>query len=306
AQSHSIGGVNATLDVPEVRGHKFLYFGFGSNMLAKRIHIQNPTAVRVGPALLADYRLDFGFESARWDGAVATIVPTPGDHVQEGVHEGIYDPLTVYVKLRDDSKQTPARAYLLTKQPETNLYDLSKDSVPESRQPSKTYLQCLVKGAVESSVPEDYNFRLDFHTGSKNWLGAPATIVPSEGSHVYGAIWEIDKCNLKDLDDQESVPDGVYIPISVPVHSLTTDTSITCRAYHLSNQPQTEVHANGSQENIPLNRQPSETYLKVLVKGARESGIPEDYIKWLRGIKHNDKQVPAMEEKLELSQVQLR
>ncbi|XP_017111756.1 gamma-glutamylcyclotransferase [Drosophila elegans] len=177
AQCHSIGGVNATLDLPEVRGHTFLYFGFGSNMLAKRIHIQNPTAVRVGPALLADYRLDFGFESARWDGAVATIVPTPGDHVwgtlweiglsnlpdidnQEGVHEGIYDPLTVYVKLRDDSDQTPARAYLLTKQPETNLYDLPKDSVPASRQPSKTYLQCLVKGAVESSVPQDYVRRL--------------------------------------------------------------------------------------------------------------------------------------------------
>ncbi|XP_017072238.1 gamma-glutamylcyclotransferase isoform X2 [Drosophila eugracilis] len=72
---------NATLNLPEERGDKFLYFGFGSNMLAKRIHIQNPTAVRVGPAQLTDYRLDFAFESARWGGAVATIVPTPADHV---------------------------------------------------------------------------------------------------------------------------------------------------------------------------------------------------------------------------------
>ncbi|XP_017059096.1 gamma-glutamylcyclotransferase [Drosophila ficusphila] len=181
---------------------KFFYFGFGSNMLASRIHIQNPTARRIGA------------------------------------------------------------------------------------------------GKLE-------NFRLDFHTGSKNWLGAPATIVPTLGSHVFGTIWEIDMCNLKDLDDQESVPDGVYIPISVPVHSLTTDTSITCRAYHLANQPQTDLHSVGGKEDIPLDRQPSQTYLKVLVKGAKETGIPEDYIKWLKGIKHNGRQVPILETKLELDQVQL-
>nr|NP_001262014.1 uncharacterized protein Dmel_CG32196, isoform C [Drosophila melanogaster]AGB94707.1 uncharacterized protein Dmel_CG32196, isoform C [Drosophila melanogaster] len=149
------------------------------------------------------------------------------------------------------------------------------------------------------------NFRLDFHTGSKNWLGAPATIVPTQGSHVYGAIWEIDMCNLKDLDDQESVPAGVYVPISVPVHLLNTDSSITCRAYHLTNQPQTDLHAGGGQEIIPHDRQPSQTYLKVLVKGATESGVPDEYIEWLRGIKHNGKQVPAMEAKLELDKVQL-
>lgn len=27
---------------------KFLYFAYGSNMLAQRIHINNPTAVRIG------------------------------------------------------------------------------------------------------------------------------------------------------------------------------------------------------------------------------------------------------------------
>ncbi|KAH8286845.1 hypothetical protein KR018_002020, partial [Drosophila ironensis] len=182
---------------------KFYYFGFGSNMLASRIHIQNPTAKRIGA------------------------------------------------------------------------------------------------GKLE-------NYRLDFYTGSKNWLGAPATIVPTAGSHVYGAIWEIDMSNLKDLDDQESVSDRVYIPISVPVLSLASNASITCRAYHLTNQPSTDVHSGFSQENIPFDRQPSETYLKVLVKGAKETGIPEDYVTWLRGIRHNGQKVPAMEDKLQLDQVQLK
>lgn len=31
---------------------KFFYFGFGSNMLASRIHIQNPTAQRIGAGKL--------------------------------------------------------------------------------------------------------------------------------------------------------------------------------------------------------------------------------------------------------------
>lgn len=45
------------------------------------------------------------------------------------------------------------------------------------------------------------DYRLDFHTASNNWQGAPATIVPSTGDVVYGAIWEIDSCHIKDLDE---------------------------------------------------------------------------------------------------------
>jgi len=32
--------------------NKFMYFAYGSNMLAQRIHIQNPTAVRIGTGKL--------------------------------------------------------------------------------------------------------------------------------------------------------------------------------------------------------------------------------------------------------------
>ncbi|XP_026849020.1 gamma-glutamylcyclotransferase [Drosophila persimilis] len=189
SKGHNIGGIisssnglhgNDSLEtLPEVHGSKFFYFGFGSNMLAQRIHIQNPTAERIGAALLADYRLDFAREGPRWRGAVGTIVPTPGDHTwgalweidvsnlddidnQEGVHLGIYEALTVYVKLQNEETATAARAYMLTKahQPESNLYHMNPDEVPQDRQPSKTYLQCLIKGAIESSIPEEYVVRL--------------------------------------------------------------------------------------------------------------------------------------------------
>ncbi|EDW78924.1 uncharacterized protein Dwil_GK11527 [Drosophila willistoni] len=172
---------NASQELPEIHGNKFYYFGFGSNMLKQRIHIQNPTAKRIGAALLQDYRLDFaGPQNIRWNGAVATIVPTPKDSLwgtlwdidlgnladidnQEGVHLGLYVPVTVQVQLigqEDKTNLTAARAYMLTHQPETNLYEFPDDQVPESRQPSKTYLKCLVKGAIESSIPQSYIQRL--------------------------------------------------------------------------------------------------------------------------------------------------
>jgi len=91
-------------------GDNFLYFGFGSNLLAARIQLQNPSAVFHTTACLSDYHLTFeGFdrEPSVWKGASATITALPGDHVwgvvwliksselshlddQEGVHANIY------------------------------------------------------------------------------------------------------------------------------------------------------------------------------------------------------------------------
>lgn len=44
------------------------------------------------------------------------------------------------------------------------------------------------------------NYRLDFCNYSKRWNGSPATIVENENEVVWGAIYEIDLCNLDDLD----------------------------------------------------------------------------------------------------------
>jgi len=88
-------------------GDNFFYFGFGSNLLAARINLQNPSAVYHTIARLSDYRLDFDRQSYTWRGASATVTLSPGDHVwgvvwlmknselsnlddQEGVHVNIY------------------------------------------------------------------------------------------------------------------------------------------------------------------------------------------------------------------------
>ena len=113
---------------------RFLYFAYGSNLKSKRVKINSPSAKFVGWAVLNNYRLAFAgkskvplFEGRRgekvfilwkfklvifknWNGAVATIISDPDDHVigclwsiensdqrkldrQEGVHRKIYEPI---------------------------------------------------------------------------------------------------------------------------------------------------------------------------------------------------------------------
>nr|CAI5837140.1 unnamed protein product [Callosobruchus analis] len=148
---------------------KFWYFAYGSNLLAQRLHIHNPTAVRAGIAKLNNYRLDFVGHSKLWNGAPSTIVPHPGKHVwgalwvlndkdkesldrQEAVDKNIYFPLEVEVT-SGDGKVVTARTYRQTAEIEEYV-DLSK--LPDERCPSAAYLKTILKGAQESSLPDEY------------------------------------------------------------------------------------------------------------------------------------------------------
>ena len=42
---------------------KFLYFAYGSNLSTERIHLNNPSAIAKGPAVLDGYKLDFNYGS---------------------------------------------------------------------------------------------------------------------------------------------------------------------------------------------------------------------------------------------------
>ncbi|XP_055854329.1 gamma-glutamylcyclotransferase-like isoform X2 [Episyrphus balteatus] len=157
------------MDLPEIDGDHFYYFGYGSNLLAARIHIQNKSAVRKAAGKLLNHRLDFYGYTTRWNGAPATIVPTNNSMVygaiwtidladlpdlddQEGVHTNTYKPVSVPVETADGIIM--CRAYYLCNQPSTILAE--GDEIPFDRQPSTTYLKTLVKGAIETEIPEPY------------------------------------------------------------------------------------------------------------------------------------------------------
>ncbi|EEB10429.1 conserved hypothetical protein [Pediculus humanus corporis] len=150
----------------------FLYFAYGSNLLGQRILLQNPTAVRRGIGKLNDHRLDFNYYSKRWGGCSATVVPHVGKHVwgavweidksqmdnldkQEGVDAKIYEAVQVDVVSggHDNNEILDCRVYKLLDQPDP--YETAS-KLPESRRPSRVYLETILQGAIESKLPNDY------------------------------------------------------------------------------------------------------------------------------------------------------
>ncbi|XP_074107475.1 gamma-glutamylcyclotransferase-like [Cotesia typhae] len=124
---------------------------------------------------------------------------------------------------------------------------------------------------------EDY--RLDFIGWSNLWNGAPATIVATPGFHVWGIIWELDKADIEHLDHQETGYNAFQTIVVTP-----SGQKINCRVYQQIKMP----NAYAKLRELPNSRRPSETYLKIIVKGAIDREIPIEYINLLRKTRHND------------------
>ncbi|XP_077977472.1 gamma-glutamylcyclotransferase-like [Glandiceps talaboti] len=127
------------------------------------------------------------------------------------------------------------------------------------------------------------NYKLTFATSTKynpdpskrRWgAGGVATIVESPGDVVWGTIWEIGREHLPALDRQEGVHMNVYDPLEVTV-CTQNNRQLTCRTYKMVNI-------------IPTD--PSPHYLSVVQDGAKQNGLPDDYITFLNSIQHNNYQ----------------
>nr|CAD7445126.1 unnamed protein product [Timema bartmani] len=236
---------------------------------------------------------------------------------QEEVEQGVYFPLEVTV-LTPSGEAVKCRSYQMCDVPST--YECGTN-LPMARRPSHTYLEVIIQGAQESRLPADYisqlqkichnghcttglvdlnNYRLDFNAPSyKTWGGCPATIVPHKNKHVWGAVWEIDKASLPDLDRQEGVHEGIYFPIQVNVTSPHGEV-FECVSYQLVNTPPFLDEG----EILPVHRRPSQIYLQVIIGGAKESQLPAEYIRELENIPHNGFKGP-IEVPLDINKINL-
>ncbi|XP_026738936.1 gamma-glutamylcyclotransferase-like [Trichoplusia ni] len=159
----------------------FFYFAYGSNLLAKRIHINNPSAVFYSVARLSRYRLDFNMISDTWNGAVATIVEDDDDEVlgivwalnkadqhlldeQEGLSLDWYFAKNVTVTT-PTGRKIVARTY----EEIEDTPKLEKGAIrPLDRTPSSTYLEVIFLGAIEAGLPAAYVAHLiSFPTNGK-------------------------------------------------------------------------------------------------------------------------------------------
>uniref|UniRef100_A0A183CIV7 type I protein arginine methyltransferase n=1 Tax=Globodera pallida TaxID=36090 RepID=A0A183CIV7_GLOPA len=141
----------------------FLYFSYGSNMLAERIRVQVTGAVFMTTAVLADFELCFFDRSDRWHGAVASIERKPDTRVWGCVwrvpnslaaeldeQEYSYRRLDVDVTIHTDSgpsiPSSPMRC---------RTYQYSNPDRKLNRL-SPHYRQVIITGALEHGLPSAY------------------------------------------------------------------------------------------------------------------------------------------------------
>lgn len=114
------------------------------------------------------------------------------------------------------------------------------------------------------------------------WGGAVATIEPSQGDDVYGAVWTLDMSDISSLDSQEAVP-KMYTPTEVTVALSGDEIKVrTCISCYSQSVPCRTYRANAVNHGLP-----SPYYLDVILRGAIQCSIPSTYISKLKSIPHN-------------------
>uniref|UniRef100_A0A7S3A626 gamma-glutamylcyclotransferase n=1 Tax=Rhodosorus marinus TaxID=101924 RepID=A0A7S3A626_9RHOD len=138
-----------------------------------------------------------------------------------------------------------------------------------------TRLQVSAPSATFEGIGRLDGFKLAFTTPSRRWGGAAADVLEADGGIVYGAMWSIAKSELLAVDDQESVNEGQYFRDFQYVHELDRRFQSTGRKI--------KVLLYRVRDPEP-NLIPSKLYLRVILAGAEEIGLPPNYINMLSQI----------------------
>ncbi|KAJ8273168.1 hypothetical protein GJAV_G00098390 [Gymnothorax javanicus] len=126
---------------------------------------------------------------------------------------------------------------------------------------------------------KDYNLNFGVwgESGRNDWHGGTATIEECIGNEVWGVIWKINQQDQASLDKQEGVNIGMYRPLVAKVE--TDEGIITCRTYQMNNFTASL---------------PSPQYKQVICLGAKQNGLPSDYIRKLEALKTNNYSGPSV------------
>lgn len=110
---------------------------------------------------------------------------------------------------------------------------------------------------------------ITFTQSSTMWGGGAADLKPTPGRVVEGVLWEVGEQDLKALDQYEGVPND-YLRKTVTVERKDGQ---LCEAFaYLVARP-------GGY------RPPSKRYIRLLVQGAEEHGLSDEYVMRLEAIK---------------------
>ncbi len=126
--------------------------------------------------------------------------------------------------------------------------------------------RCPSARAWSTAALRDY--RLTFIQPHDDWGGGVAGLVPDPNQIVEGVVYELSEEDLKRLDRFEPVEDGKYWRELVDVY-LPNDRAVEVWTYFGS------VFSGA-----PF--APSARYLGMLLKGATEHGLSQDYVSKLK------------------------
>lgn len=135
---------------------------------------------------------------------------------------------------------------------------------------------------VKKNVGRITGYDLVYGKYAEAWKGGVASIkkpLPEsqkKDAVVWGVIWEIDDREMAKLDEQEGVHVGYYRPMTVDV-LCKNDETVTCRTYQIDGLGQKWEFC-----------EPSPQYLKVLMEGCEQSGLPEHCFTKLKSTKTNN------------------
>jgi cation transport regulator ChaC len=124
------------------------------------------------------------------------------------------------------------------------------------------------KSAVKVCVGVLNNHKIVFNRKGTYRPGGVASVEESEGQRVYGVIWKMHSSEFWDLDEKEDPK--AYVRKKMSVSTLSGEHH-SCHIYVAI--PQRGVF------------KPGKDYLKLMVRGARETGLPDDYIRYLEEFK---------------------
>jgi cation transport regulator ChaC len=113
----------------------------------------------------------------------------------------------------------------------------------------------------------DFELRFDLPVGPGE--RGVANVAPSSGDHVWGALYHLTHADAERLDRTEGVDKGFYQRLAVDVH-LPEGALLAAFTYR-------------SEISRP-ERKPSRRYLGLLLAGAREHGLPAEYVARLRAL----------------------
>lgn len=113
-------------------------------------------------------------------------------------------------------------------------------------------------------------YKVEFYGYSANWDGAQETVVPDPQSEVWGVLYELQVFDWDALDGyQDARSDGLGQYFHYPVEVIDREQGM--------------IKAIIYKKNI-LNeaKPPSAEYLDFIMQGAKEQGLPEEYLTLLQ------------------------